>query len=250
MASSEESQDERAGHRAQFTTTHWSLVLAAGESANPESARALELLCRSYWPPLYAFARRAGHAPEDARDFTQGFFADFLQRKSFAAADPRRGRFRSFLLGSFGHFLTHEHDRATALKRGGGEPALSLDQFESEERAALEPHDPATPEAIFDQRWASLQVERALSRLRESYAATGRGPMFDLLKDYVWGCHNGLSLAEIATRLELTEEAVKKAVQRLRQRFRDALRAEVAQTVTAPDQIDEEMRHLRSALSS
>ena len=241
--------DSAPAVHGQFTTTHWSVVLAAGQSASPASATALEQLCRAYWYPLYAFVRRLGYSPTDGQDLTQGFFAHLLEHHLVARADREAGRFRSFLLGSLKHFLAHEHERATALKRGGGQPVLSLDQLNPEERYALEPIDTATPESVFDQRWARQQIENALSRLRAEYAAAGRGSLFDLLKDYVWGDQNALSLAEIAGRLELTEEAVKKAVQRLRQRFRDSLRAEVAQTVATPDQIDEELRRLRAALS-
>jgi RNA polymerase sigma-70 factor (ECF subfamily) len=226
------------------------MVLAAGASVAPAAQDALERLCRAYWYPLYAFVRRVGNSSADAQDLTQGFFAYLLEHHLVARADPQAGRFRSFLLGSLKHFLAHEHERATALKRGGGQPVFSLDQFDPEERYALEPSDPATPESIFDQRWALQQIENALSRLRADYASSERGALFDLLKDYVWGDKNALTLAEIAMRLDLTEEAVKKSVQRLRQRFRDCLRAEVAQTVATPDQIDDELRHLRAALSA
>ena len=243
--------DSAHAAQGQFATTHWSVVLAAGDSGAPNAQPALEQLCRAYWYPLYVFVRRLGRSPADAQDLTQGFFAYLLAHHLVAKADPQAGRFRSFLLASLKHFLAHEHERATALKRGGGLPLLSLDQFDPEERYALEPAaDAATPEAVFDQRWALLQVENALSRLRAEYAASGRGPMFDLLKDYVWGDKNALTLAEIAAQLDLTEEAIKKSVQRLRQHFRDCLRAEVAQTVATPDQIDDELRHLRAALSA
>lgn len=242
--------DSAPAAHGQFTTTHWSIVLAAGTGSAPAAREALERLCRTYWYPLYAFVRRRGHSPADAQDLTQGFFASLLEHDLVARADRQAGRFRSFLLGSLKHFLAHEHERATALKRGGGQPVLSLEEFDSEERYALEPPDTATPDTIFDQRWALQQIENALTRLRADYASSGRGPLFDLLKDYVWGDKNALSLAEIAERLDLTGEAVKKSVQRLRQRFRDSLRAEVSQTVATPDQIDEELRHLRAALSA
>ena len=242
--------DSTQAAHGQLTTTHWSMVLAAGQSRLPQAEEALERLCCTYWYPLYAFVRRFGHSPADAQDLTQGFFAYLLEHHLVARADQQAGRFRSFLLGSLKHFLAHEHERATALKRGGGQPVISLDQFDPEERYALEPPDAATPETIFDQRWALQQIQNALSRLRAEYASAGRGPLFDLLKDYVWGDKNALGLAEIAGRLDLTEEAVKKSVQRLRQRFRGSLRAEVAQTVATPDQIDEELRHLRAALSA
>jgi RNA polymerase sigma-70 factor (ECF subfamily) len=233
---------------SQFQTTHWSAVLAAGDTAGPGAREALESLCRTYWSPLYGFIRRLGHAPADAQDLTQGFFAHLLQTRLVSKADPLAGRFRSFLLASLKHFLAHEHERASAFKRGGGSPVVSIDQFEPEERWVVEPADTASPESLFDRRWATRQVENALERLRSDYATSDRGPLFDLLKDYVWGDKNSLTLGEIAARLDLTEEAVKKSVQRLRQRFRDCLRAEIAQTVATPDQIDDELRHLRAAL--
>src|SRR6266480_4932939 len=162
--------DSAPAAHAQFTTTHWSMVLAAGASVAPAAQDALERLCRAYWFPLYAFVRRVGNSPADAQDLTQGFFTYLLEHHLVAKADPQAGRFRSFLLGSLKHFLAHEHERATALKRGGGQPVLSLDQFDPEERYALEPAAAAaTPDAIFDQRWALLQVENALSRLRADY---------------------------------------------------------------------------------
>ena len=243
--------DSAHAAQGQFATTHWSVVLAAGDSGAPNAQPALEQLCRAYWYPLYVFVRRLGRSPADAQDLTQGFFAYMLERRLVAKADPQAGRFRSFLLASLKHFLAHEHERASARKRGGGQPLLSLDQFDPEERYALEPAaDAVTPDAIYDQRWALLQVENALRLLRADYASAGRALLFDLLKDYVWGDKNALTLAEIAAQLDLTEEAVKKSVQRLRQRFRDCLRAEIAQTVATPDQIDDELRHLRAALSA
>jgi RNA polymerase sigma-70 factor (ECF subfamily) len=235
---------------AQFLTTHWSVVLAAGHDSPPGAVEALEQLCRAYWYPLYAFSRRLGHSPLDSQDLTQGFFAYLLEHRLVGRANPQLGRFRSFLLGSFKHFLAHELERATAQKRGGRQPFISIDQLQPEERYALEPADAATPETIFDQRWAQGQLDMALSHLRADYVSAGRGPLFDLLKDYVWGEKNALSLAQIAEQLDLTEEAVKKTVQRLRSRFRECLRAEIAQTVSTPDQIDGELRHLRTALSA
>lgn len=211
---------------------------------------ALEQLCRAYWFPLYAFARRIGRSPEDAQDLTQGFFTHLLEKNLLNRADPQVGRFRCFLLGSFKHFLAHDYERATARKRGGWQIPVSLDQFEPEERYSLEPAVEASPERSFDRGWAEEQLEHALARLRDNYSTSGRVSLFDLLKDYVWGDKNALTLSEIAVRLDLTEEAVKKAVQRLRSRFRECLRAEIARTVATPDQIDEELRHLRAALSA
>jgi RNA polymerase sigma-70 factor (ECF subfamily) len=232
-----------------FVTTHWSLVLAAGQQDVPHAVEALEKLCRSYWYPLYAFVRRLGNSPADAQDLTQAFFEHLLSRGVVARADPTLGRFRSFLLTSLKHFMAHEHERASAQKRGGGQTLVAWEEFRPEERYLLEPVDAVTPETIFEQRWAEHQIEQALTRLRADYVTTGRAGLFDLLKDYVWGDKNALSLAQIAEHLDLTEEAVKKAVQRLRQRFRDSLRAEVAQTVGSPEQLDDELRYLRAALA-
>jgi RNA polymerase sigma factor (sigma-70 family) len=247
-AASESREPTRPSGSAAFTTTHWSLVLQAADSQSPLLNEALERLCRAYWPPIHTYLRRNGHSPEDARDLTQSFFAYLLERRALRIADPERGRFRSFLLGSLRHFLAHERERAQALKRGGNVPLFSLEELGPEEATALDVADGLSPEAAFDRRWALEQIERALQHLREGYATEGRGPLFDLLKNYVWGEHNNLTLAQIAARLELTEEAVKKAVQRLRARLQSALRQEIGQTLSSPDQIDEELRHLRQAL--
>jgi RNA polymerase sigma-70 factor (ECF subfamily) len=224
------------------------MVLSAAGGASPAAREALDQLCRAYWFPLYAFARRTGRSPADAQDVTQGFFAHLLEKELLGRADPQVGRFRSFVLGSFKHFLAHDYERTTALKRGGGQIPVSLDQLEPEERYSLGAAIEASPESSFDREWAEEQLDHALARLRDDYSNSGRAGLFDLLKDYVWGDKNALTLAEIALRLDLTEEALKKAVQRLRSRFRECLRAEIAQTVATPDQIDEELRHLRAAL--
>jgi RNA polymerase sigma-70 factor (ECF subfamily) len=245
-----DSEQAVLANAAPFLTTHWSAVLAAGELDSPKAAAALEQLCATYWYPLYSFARRLGNSPENAQDLTQGFFVHLLERRLVAKADRQAGRFRSFLLVAFKNFLTDEFGRATALKRGGGNPLVPLHELDPEGRYGLEPADATTPEVEFDRHWALAQIERALNRLQADYTASGRGPLYELLKDYVWGGQNALSLAQIAERVDLTEEAVKKSVQRLRQRFRDCLRAEVAQTLSTPDQIDDELRHLRAALSS
>jgi RNA polymerase sigma-70 factor (ECF subfamily) len=239
----------REGTRAQFTTTHWSLVAAAGTGATPVARDALERLCHAYWYPLYVFIRRLGNTPVDAQDLTQGFFEYLLQRQLIAKADPKAGRFRSFLLGSLKHFLAHEHERAIALKRGGGKPLLALDALDPEARYAAEPADTTTPEAAFDHRWALQQIESALARLRTDYSSSDRRALFDMLKDYLWGEKNDVTLAEIAAALHLSEDAARKAAQRLRRRFRECLRAEIAQTVATPDQVDAELRHLRAALA-
>lgn len=238
MSSADEIPSGARSVSGKFETTNWSVVLAAGDTSVPGAREALEKLCRTYWYPLYAFVRYAGRRPEEAQDLTQSFFAYMLQSRLISKADPEAGRFRFFLLTSLKHFLAHEHERAAALKRGGGTFILSFDQLDPEQRCALEPADLATPEQIYDRRWAMQQVENALAALKADYNSSGRGALFDLLKDYIWGDKNTLTLAEIVTRLDLTEEAVKKSVQRMRQRFRDCLRAEIAQTVATADQID------------
>ncbi|MBI2929871.1 MAG: sigma-70 family RNA polymerase sigma factor [Verrucomicrobia bacterium] len=232
----------------EFATTHWSVVLAAGDPAAPRATEALEQLCRAYWYPLYAYVRRAGHSVEDAQDLTQQFFARLLEKNYFALANRERGRFRSFLLTSLKNFLANEYHRETRLKRGGGQALVWLDSADAEQRFASEPIDADTPETLYEQRWALTLLEAALSRLREEYTASGRGPLFDLLKPYVWGEKNAATYSEIAAQLDLTEEAVKKAVQRMRQRFRDLLRAEIAQTVTTVGEVEEELRHLIQVL--
>ncbi len=210
---------------------------------------ALEELCRGYWTPLYAFARRSGHPPEDARDLTQGFFARLLEKRDMSAADPQRGRFRSFLLATFKHFLTHERDRAGALKRGGGIELLPLDPGAEEAGFLLYPTDLRTPEHAFERRWASALLEKVFCRLREEFVASGRGALFDDFKGFLVGEPPEGSYAAVAARLEMTEGAAKMIVTRMRARYRYLLRGEIAQTVTTPAEVEEELRHLRALLS-
>lgn len=231
-----------------FATTHWSVILTAGTADNPDANAALEQLCRSYWTPVYAWIRRQGRQPEDACDLTQSFFARLIERNTFSLADRARGRFRSFLLTSLQHFLANDYHRGAALKRGGGRETISLDALDLESRAAIEPADAETPESAFDRRWARVLVDQALDALREDYATSGRAALFDLLKDYVWGEKSAATCAEIASDLELNEEAVKKALQRLRLRFAAKLRSQIALTVSSPSEIDAELRHLAAAL--
>jgi RNA polymerase sigma factor (sigma-70 family) len=233
---------------AVFATTHWSMVLEAGHSSLPGAQEALETLCRTYWYPLYAYVRRAGRSVEDAQDLTQQFFARLLEKHYFALASRERGRFRSFLLSSLKNFLANEYHREARLKRGGGQALAWLDSVGAEQRFATEPIDASTPETLFEQRWALTLLESALNRLREEYTASGRGLLFDLLKSYVWGEKNAATYADAAAQLDLTEEAIKKAVQRMRQRFRDLLRAEIGQTVATISEVEEELRYLIQVL--
>jgi RNA polymerase sigma-70 factor (ECF subfamily) len=219
-------------------------VLAAGKPASPQSASALAKLCETYWYPLYAFVRRQGHCPQDAQDLTQDFFVRFLEKEYFGLADPTRGRFRTFLLSSLKNFLQEQHRHATRLKRGGGQPPLSWDTQTAEGCYQAEPRDPSTPEMIYEKRWALTLLETALARLGQELAASGKGRLFAELKPFLSGNRGGSSYAETAARLGMTEGALKVAIHRFRARYRALLREEVAHTVAAPEEIDEELRHL------
>ena len=234
---------------AQFATTHWSVVLAAGERELPQAAEALEKLCRTYWYPLYVYVRRQGNSPEDAQDLTQIFFSRLLEKHYFAKADRDRGKFRTFLLRSMKNFLVNEWKRAGRLKRGGGVEFLSIDANVAEDRYAAEPANESNPDAAYEQRWAVTLIEHVLATLRREYSAADKAQIFEELKGLIWGDKSTAPYAEIAGHLNLTEGSVKMAVHRLRQRFRELLRAEVAHTVARPDDIDDELRHLISVAS-
>jgi RNA polymerase sigma-70 factor (ECF subfamily) len=225
-------------------------VLAAGHSSVPGAQEALEKLCSTYWYPLYVFVRRQGNSPEDAQDLTQEFFARLLEKKYLRLADPDRGKFRAFLLKSLKHFLVNEWEKARTQKRGGGQWIIPLDAEIAEGRYAAEPVQGLTLDQVYEKRWAVTLIEAVLAVLRESYAAAGRLPVFETLKGFIWGDPAALSYAEVAPRLGLTEGAVKVAVHRLRGRYRELLRAEVAKTVATPGEVDEELRHLMAVLSA
>jgi RNA polymerase sigma-70 factor (ECF subfamily) len=222
------------------------MVLAAGQNLSPHASAALENLCRTYWFPLYAFVRRHGYNPHDAQDLTQGFFARFLEKDYIGLADPARGRFRSFLLVCLKNFLSEEKRHAGRLKRGGGQTVVSWDAEAAEERFRAEPADHLTPETIYERRWALALLEQALDRLGEE--ESGHAQHFAALKEYLWGEKSSASYAEIGARLDMTEGAVKVAVHRLRRRYRELLREEVAQTVASHDEIEQELRHLLAIL--
>ena len=231
-----------------FATTHWSVVLTAAHSASPNAVKALEQLCRTYWYPLYAYARRQGRNHEDAQDLTQAFFADFLEKKYVTRADRDRGRFRTFFLTSFKNFLNNEWDRARTARRGGGQKILSLDTQSAESRYAIEPVETKAPDTAFEKSWAVTTLEQALARLREEYSAAGKGAFYENLKLLLWEEKGAETYAGLGARLGMTEAAVKMAVMRLRQRCREALRTEVAHTVANPSEVDEELRYLLSVL--
>jgi RNA polymerase sigma-70 factor (ECF subfamily) len=229
-----------------FVTTHWSLVLSAQDKASPQSAEALSKLCRAYWYPLYAYVRRLGHGPHDAEDLTQEFFARLLAKDYLSAADREKGRFRTFLLVALKRFMANEWDRQHAGKRGGFSPIVSIDQELAESHFASEPAHDLQPDVLFDRQWASTLLERTMARLQKEYLATGRAKLFEHLRSCFARDESALAYAEIAARLNLTEAAVKMAVQRLRARYREILRDEIAETVASAAEVEEEIRHLFS----
>jgi len=240
---------QTGGTNCAFATTHWSVVLLAGQEDTPEAASALERLCRIYWYPLYAYARRQGYTPPDGEDLTQQFFAGFLEKKYFGLANPDRGRFRSFLLASFKHFLANEYHRSHAAKRGGGARVISWDAADTEERYRLEPASETTPDRLFDRTWVITLLEKVMKELQQEYVLAGKGSVFDGLQVFLSGDKSEATYARVGERLQMTESAVKMAVSRLRQRYGARLRGEIANTVAGPAAVEEELRHLFSTLS-
>ena len=233
---------------AQFTTTHWSVVLAAGDVASPQATEALEKLCRTYWYPLYAYVRRKGYSADDAQDLTQEFFARLLARNYLSVADRNKGKFRSFLLGSLEHFLAREWTKAHAQKRGGGQPSFSLDELDAENRYLLEPTHELTAEKIFDRRWATTLLDQAMARLCEECVANHKGDLFQKVESFLSGEKGEASYADVAAALKMSEGAVKVAVHRLRQRYGELVRAEIEETVATVKEVDEELRYLFAVL--
>jgi RNA polymerase sigma-70 factor (ECF subfamily) len=231
-----------------FATTHWSVVLNASDTGSPQAGAALDDLCKTYWYPLYAYVRRRGHDAEAAKELTQEFFALLLGKKLLAGVDPTRGKFRSWLLGVMNHFLAHEWARSRAQKRGGGQPAFSLDEARAEERYELEPVDESTPEKIFDRRWAFTVLDQAATRLRAEHDAAGKGDLYCSLKGFVSADGGSISYDEAAQRLGLSQGAVKSAIHRLRQRYQELIRDEISQTVTSEAEVDEEIRYLLAVI--
>ena len=232
-----------------FPVTRWTVVLAASGTPSPESAAALERLCASYWYPLYAFVRRSGYSPSDAEDLTQEFFARLLAHNWIAHADRHKGRFRSFLLMAMKRFLAKEWAKVKTLKRGGQMRFVPL-QFETAEtRYCQEPADTRTPEQLFEKHWAMALLTTVLKRLREEYAKDGKGEKFDMLEPSLIGRRETQPYAALAARLAMSEGAVKMAVCRLRERYRECLREEIGKTVASPDEVDEEVRYLFRVLA-
>jgi len=236
-----------AHNGAAFTTTHWSVVLAA-QGETPAAQAALEQLCRTYWRPIYGFVRRQGFGSEEAKDLTQGFFALLLERRDFDAIRKEKGRLRSYLLTSLKHFLANKHERAMAIKRGEGQRLVALDQLCEDERIGFEPADTSTADQIYERRWALALLDQVLTRLGDDYRTAGNAILFERLKAVLTDEPDRPSHAQIANELAMTENAVNQAFHRLRERYRQLLREEIAHTVIAPGDIEDELRHLVAVL--
>jgi len=232
-----------------FVTTRWSVVLSAGGNDSPEATRALEHLCLSYWLPLYAHVRRLGQQPADAEDLTQAFFEKLLEKKWLASADQERGRFRTFLLSSLKHFLANEWDKARAQKRGGHVTIVPLDAPAGETRLQHEPSTTTTPDREFDRRWALAVLDTVLHRLETEHRENGKTKLFEHLKATIGGDRSEIHYAELGRALGMSEGSVRVAAHRLRQRYRELLRAEIAQTVGTEQEVEDELRCLFAALS-
>jgi len=232
-----------------FTTTHWSVVLAA-QGRSPAADEALEKLCRVYWWPLYGFVRRNGYKPEESQDLTQGFFALLLERRDLDVVRQEKGRLRSYLLVSLKNFLAKAKRRELAAKRGEGRALVSLDELLARERADLEPADNLTADRIFERRWALTLLDQVLTRLESEYRSAGNAKLFDCLKQFLSDEPGGRSQAEVAAELGMTENAVKQAFHRLRQRYRQLLHDEIAQTVAVPGDVEGELRYFISVLQA
>lgn len=247
MTGSPPKTSSRSGEGAAFTNTLWSRVFAAGRSDPVRSAKALEELCGLYWYPLYAFLRRGGHDSQQARDLTQSFFCYLLKGDLLQKADPTRGRFRSFLLGTLKNFVSHEQGKERAQRRGGGVQIVSIDEEAAEGQYAHEPASELTPEKIFDRRWALTVVEEAMRRLESDYARANLADLFEALQPYL--CGDGeVSFVELGARLGRSEGAARTLVCRFRERFRQLIRAVIGDTVGNLEQVEIELKHLQEAL--
>jgi RNA polymerase sigma-70 factor (ECF subfamily) len=234
---------------AAFTTTHWSVVLTA-QGRSPAADEALEKLCRTYWWPLYGFVRRNGYGPEEAQDLTQGFFALFLERRDIDVVRQEKGRLRSYLLVSLKNFLAKARRRELTMKRGEGRALVPLDELLAREHADLEPADSLSPDRIYERRWALTLLDQVLTRLESEYSSAGNAKLFDCLKELLSDEPGRRSQAEVADELGMTENAVKQAFHRLRQRYRQLLQEEITQTVAVPGDVEDELRHFISVLQS
>jgi DNA-directed RNA polymerase specialized sigma24 family protein len=234
---------------AQFTTTHWSVVLAASQPGAAQCAHALEVLCRTYWHPLHAYVRRRGYAEHEAQDLTQEFFARLLEKEYLRAVDRGKGKFRSFLLAAMEHFLAKEWRRANTQKRGGGIAFVPLDDCSPEHGAIQVAAGNLSPEDFYDQQWAITLLEQTVGKLRREFETAGKEAVFEELKIYLTGENRQTSYGELAERLGTTPAALKMAVNRMRQRYGELLRAEIVSTVSSPEEVEEELHALFAALS-
>lgn len=240
--------DSQSNPFGKFATTQWSLVIAAGNREHEDSIQALETLCQAYWPPLYAYVRRRVHDSHEAQDLTQAFFERLLEKHYLADASADRGRFRAFLITAFKHFLSKEWDKAKSLKRGGGRAIISLDFASADSQICIEPASGLTAEQLYDKQWAITMLTRVMESLEAEFAAKDKADHFAELKGFILGDHAGTTYAQIANRLNMTEAAAKKAGSRLRRRYRERLREEIGQTVSGPEEIEDEMRNLLAVL--
>jgi RNA polymerase sigma-70 factor (ECF subfamily) len=248
MSNSQSDSQPSSSLGREFTTTHWSVVLIAGGAASGAADSALEHLCRTYWYPLYAYVRRQGHSESDAQDLTQSFFARLLERKYLRLADRNQGRFRTFLLTSLKHFLINDWKKQNRDKRGGGQKALSLDEEMAESRFVAEPAIAQPADTLYDRGWAAVLLERALAALKAEFERSGKLELFERFKVCVLAEQSDLSYTKLALELGMKENAVRVAAHRLRQRYGELLRVEVAQTVSTPAEVTEELRYLVSVI--
>ncbi len=248
MSATETGSSSPVRPQAVFATTHWSVVLTAGRSDTTRSQNALARLCQTYWYPLYFYVRRRGYSAHDAQDLTQAFFARLLEHQSLTSADPDRGRFRSFILTAMNHFLASEWKRGMAQKRGGGSLPISLDLAAAEERFDLEPADHSAPDKMFEKQWALALLAEVLNRLEGEYQSEGKTDLFNALKQSLMGSRETQPYIELAPRLGMNESAVKVAVHRLRKRYRELIRAEIANTLDHSQEVEAEMQYLFQVL--
>ena len=246
---SEHSSDQSSAPGDIFATTHWTVVLAAGRQRSPQAARALEELCRTYWFPLYAYVRRHGRSKEDAEDLTQAFFARLLEKNPLASLDSEKGKFRAFLLASLKHFLANEYDKTQTQKRGGGNAPLSLDWHTADTQFQVAATNEPSPDKAFDREWALALLAKVIQRLQEECAADGKAKLFEQLKAFLMAGKAESAQREVASALGMEEGAVRVAVHRLRKRYRQLLRDEIANTLADAAMVDEEMRALFGAFS-
>jgi RNA polymerase sigma factor (sigma-70 family) len=245
-----EKNDSAAALAGRFRTTHWTVVLNAGHTDERQRSNALEELCRTYWYPVYAFVRREGFAAADAQDLTQGFFAHLLERQTFETADPERGRFRSFLLGALKRFLGYERRKQLTLKRGGQAMVVPIDEEESEERYQVDLVYQATPEKLYQRSWADALLASTLELLRRDYERAGKMTLFEKLQPHLSGADREASYQQLGDMLGLSVPAVTTSMYRMRKRYGELLREQIAQTVSSPNEVDDEIAFLFSAVET